>query len=723
MRESVPAFGTTLIGIGLGVAYLSLYAGHFQLHVLSTRTAFASLAIVSIAGIVAGLHYRVAAIATLGVIGAFIPPVASTWLELTSFRPLAGALVGYFAFVNLAVVVLTTGRNWRPLNLLSLGLTLLAWLVAVGNGPWSLGTELGLLALFTLLGLAPLPRIVRQDVSPDPYDLGITLAAPMAMLIASWPYLAITPPRVVAVLMLALSLAHVLAAFALGLGTPRRLLWRAHTAWASLFLTAGLERWLGSTWTPLAWAIEGVLLVVLGLTPGGGWLRALGYAIGAASAIVSLPAFLTGITWTLGSGEFLLVPNSVRALVIVVAYLATAWLLHRVRDRLAEGEVRLAPELWTAVGNFFLAAWMVPHASRLAGLFPRTDGGWFGAILAFAWTLQATILIALGLRRGSFLRVLGFVLAAVGGCVLLFGPIMEGRSEEDPLLLLHPTGLLRLAAIGLLFALAFHAARVREEEPERGIAQGEPDALTVMGHLLLAVLLETEGRPVAGALGFARETGFAPMFTAAAWLAQSLFLVALGQSARSLTLRGFGYLGAIVSTLAALPAALLISSGDASLPFVHPAGPLELGLLIGLIACAELLARARESLTQEEQPVPEIVTLLATFLWLVLSVVEAGPLAKYLNPTDADSVRAGLASAGWLIAAIVHFTLGWTRGSTFLRRLGLALFGLTVVKFLAYDLTQVDTFWRFVVAIAAGAALLTVSYVYQRARRSERTGR
>ena len=47
----------------------------------------------------------------------------------------------------------------------------------------------------------------------------------------------------------------------------------------------------------------------------------------------------------------------------------------------------------------------------------------------------------------------------------------------------------------------------------------------------------------------------------------------------------------------------------------------------------------------------------------------------------------------------------------------MALLGLTVLKLLFFDLQQVDVFWRFLLAIVLGAALLGVSYLYQRRER------
>jgi uncharacterized membrane protein len=67
---------------------------------------------------------------------------------------------------------------------------------------------------------------------------------------------------------------------------------------------------------------------------------------------------------------------------------------------------------------------------------------------------------------------------------------------------------------------------------------------------------------------------------------------------------------------------------------------------------------------------------------------------------------------------VILLALGWARESAFLRWSGLALFGLTVLKFVLFDLQTVDVFWRFLSAIAVGSCLLAVSYAYQRRQRA-----
>ena len=49
----------------------------------------------------------------------------------------------------------------------------------------------------------------------------------------------------------------------------------------------------------------------------------------------------------------------------------------------------------------------------------------------------------------------------------------------------------------------------------------------------------------------------------------------------------------------------------------------------------------------------------------------------------------------------------------------MGLVGITVLKFLIVDLATADPFWRFLTAILAGAAMLALSYVYQRRARRQ----
>jgi hypothetical protein len=86
------------------------------------------------------------------------------------------------------------------------------------------------------------------------------------------------------------------------------------------------------------------------------------------------------------------------------------------------------------------------------------------------------------------------------------------------------------------------------------------------------------------------------------------------------------------------------------------------------------------------------------------------------------TLAASFTSLAWFLQGLVTLSLGWARKAPYLRWLGLGILGVTLVKFVLVDLATVDVFWRFLVAIGTGAALLAISYVYQRRARGAHGG-
>ena len=615
IARSVPAFGHALIGIGLGIAYLALYVGHFTLHVLAWAPAFGALMLVSFASVAVGMRYRVQTIATLGVLGAFIPQLMAAWVPLQGFALPATGLLAYFAVVDGLVFVLAARAGWSGLSLTALVLSAMVWIWAYHTPSWAWGVQIGLSALFTALGIAPLPRLVRVEGRVRPLDLAVVAFAPLGLIAASWPFLAFAPRTSVAILLLALAIVQLAAALWVDARRPERDLWRPLTGAAILYLTAALQRALGSDQTPMAWCAEGVLLVVLGLRERGGWLRFCGSVVILLGTVWMLDAFATS-EWR---PDLLPVfyPAGLRDLACLAAVLVGAYLLSRGRRHLTPGE-RFVPEAWTAVGNFLLLVWTGREASHLAASLQGAGGRWQGlppvgvslkareqaleiALWGAAWMTQAFALAMLGARRGrAFLR---FCAAGVGAAAVLSMVVASAYDDgwwADQLPVLHATGLLALLGIALAATVSLRLAGRREDLAP--IERWMPEAWS----LVASVLLLPWG---------AREAAHA--------------------------------------------ARVLLGSG------VAPGASLS----------SEMLVRVR-------------------------------------------TLAAAITSGAWLVEAVLLLVFGWLRGSAFLRWCGLALFGLTVLKFLLVDLQNVDVFWRFLTAIVVGVAMLAMSYAYQARTRS-----
>lgn len=615
LARRTPRFGHALIGLGLGVVYLTLYLGYIRLHVLGAGGALALLALVSFGAIATGLRYRVQAIAAFGVIGAFLPQFMARWLGLPGYEIAPPFLLGYLATIDLLVFALAARAGWSGLDLAAILLSAATWLAAFGRPEWGWPVQAGLAALFTVLGLAPLPRLVRVEGRVRSLDLAVVAVAPLAMLAASAPFLSWADRGQVAMLLFTLALVMLCAALWVDAHRPERDLWVPLTAAAALFVTAALERAIGPTYTALAWMAEGVVLLLLGLRARGGWLRAMGHLVLAAGTFALLErlnraAWASG-AWWFSSGSVL------RDLACIVALLTAAGRLRQGRAHLVGAERHMAG-LWTVVGHALLAWWFSNEARHLTDVLTEPGGRFqplsppvgisLGArrdalatgFSAVAWLAQATVLAWRGTRGTFTLRVCAAALGLLALLTLAIRPDRAWWTDLRPFV--HAAGLLDLLAVALMAAVAlrFASERARLQASERRWGEAWATAASLL--LMLWSVRETRH------------------------LAQSL---------------------------------------------LRP----------------ELLA--------------------------------AAPVAPGLLRRE-HALGAAFASVAWLVQAVALLVLGWVRDSAFLRWSGLTLLGLTLFKFLVFDLQTVDVFWRFLTAIAVGAAMLAFSYAYQRRSRATR---
>lgn len=590
----LPGFGHALVGIGLGVAYLSLYAGHFVLDVFGMAPAIVLLAVASLLSIGAAMRYRVQLIGLLGVLGAFVPWIAATFTGRPAENGSDAALLAYLFAIDSVVFILAARAGWSTLSITATLLTTTTWIIARSFEPWSTPVQLGLCALYLGLGLALVPRYISGASSGRSADLFSIALTPYCFVIASLPFLFAAPAATSAWILGGMAAAYAACAIVIDRRRPQRDLWSHFVVAASAFLAAALERALGSGLTPMAWCVQGVTMIALGLSPGGGALRTMGYLLATLGITCGMPAlnearvdgFLPVFT-----------PASLRTAVSIVGLLLAARLLERHRDRLLEGEASIVPPAALIGVHACLAVWLGMHMGRISWSIvppdaaPGLRSSLGGALDALGWALQGGGLVLIGLRGNAMKRALGYV----------------------------------------VWSLAAVAA-------------------------------------IAASAGFG------------AWTASTN-----------------SPLHALALTLAEV-------------------------LLLGIIV-TERADRARARLYEMERLLPRLAACALHAGWLAWTSAESVALARALAPpADVAIVSAGFTSAAWLFQAVTVFGLGWMRRSAFLRWLGIATLGLTLVKFLLVDLGRVDGFWRFVTAIAVGCALLAISYLYQRRRRADASG-
>jgi uncharacterized membrane protein len=212
------------------------------------------------------------------------------------------------------------------------------------------------------------------------------------------------------------------------------------------------------------------------------------------------------------------------------------------------------------------------------------------------------------------------------------------------------------------------------------------------------------------------------------WTLHAAVLAIAASIRRAPILRHVGYFVGAVSVLLFL---LAVTEGrywrEGDAPVLYPAGILTLLCVAGFVGMASFFWSRRGALASGERRAPEAAVIVANGTMLLWTAREAGHVAfaiapgAALTPTAGEStamLAAGITSAAWILQAGALLAIGWMRGSSFHRWTGLAIVGLTLSKFVLFDLQLVDVFWRFIIALGVGAVLLLFSFVYQRRNRS-----
>ncbi len=608
IARTLRPLGHALLGVGLGVVYITLYQGHFRMNVLSGWATFALLSLLSFLTVDIGLRRTQAVIASLGVVGAFVPLLVAS-MSGSGFHLSLPALLGYFAVVNVVVFALTALRGWSGLVLMALVLTSMTWVIHTRGAVWSFPIQLGLSTLFTALGMAPVVRFARNPGPVRGIDLAVVAMAPMLLLITTLSYLAARKGVTTGGLLLALSFVNLLTALWVDARRSERDLWRPLTAAATIFLAAALERLLASEYLSLAWCVEGVSLIWLGTAPRAGWIRGLGYGVSllVLSRLLTTPTSYDPVA---GGGIGIFNGAALRDLFCVAAFLAVSDRIGRSRESLSDSE-RHAPGMLLVATNALIMAWLYREAPYIA-----------------RW------------------------IAALGA------PVLTAAQGQAP-----PVA---------------------------------PTVATVDSTLIVGV----------------------------AWIVQSGLLVFLASVRRAPVLRHVGYAVAAIGSipfLVALTEGQYWKAGDP--PVLYPAGLLTLLCIAVLMIVAAFLWSRRSELGGNERRSPEVALIAANVALLSWTAREAGHLASVIAPgvaigSNLDQsnamLAAGITCAAWILQAGALLTLGWARGSAFVRWTGLGLVGVTLAKFVLFDLQRVDVFWRFVIALGVGAVLLVFSFIYQR---------
>ena len=719
VRAGFAVYGQMLIGGGVAILYLAVYAAFNFYALVGQPAAFGLMLAVTVFAAWLADRHRSQGLAVMAVGGGFLTPF------LVGSRTDAQVpLFGYDAFLVAGTAALARRRDWPILNLVGYWLTVVTvsgWLLAFYTPAAYLRTVLFLTLFCALFAYI----LAQQRTAAGPLARGTRLV------------LATAPPLyyVVSVVLLyphsQALLLFLIAATLAGLIVSRRLHWSwgPVALWAAVWLP--LVAWVNAR-ADASWLLPGAT-VVLAL-----------YALHLVahldrlrhdSALRALSLSSRGALSEGGRGD-----GDLRVADVALLHLNGLGAYALLHDLVAGWHLD-----WLVVAALLMAAW---HA-YLAALVKRWQEEapahlavvsatlasvaiaiWTGGPpLVIGWAVEAAGLTALGLRRErEWLRLTGAALmglAAVRLLVLLFGPIDVH----------YTVGLNARVATTLVMAALFSGLGFLHRwrgGPLAARTARDAEFFALAAHLLFLVMVTSEINAFFELRGGGRPAALARAASlAVAWTLQGAALVRLGLSRRSRRLRAAGALALLAAALwpfagrLALVPALWLSALAGVVPpagyvvFVNARAASALVLIAALYGVAAMHARTRRTLGRggAAEVASAVIAASVVTLGLLSSEISAYWILRgQAAPGAFELARQLSLSVAWAAYAAALIAVGIRRRYAPVRYFAIGTFFATILKVLAVDLSQLERLYRVLSVAALGLLLLVASFLYQRFR-------
>jgi uncharacterized membrane protein len=728
--QGYAVFAQGLVGAGLAILYLSIYASYNFYGLVPLPAAFAALSVVVAVGFFESMYYDSLVVALLAWGGGFLTPFL---LSSSAGSPLG--IIVYVLLLDVGILGIVLKKDaWVTLEGLSLGATYavyLTWFVTSYQSN-QLFTAAFALTLFWIvfyaldvwrIGMgAPTFRALRERVA------SANIIAYYACMFAL-----IFPSHRVVMGFVSLGVGGAYLATIL---TIRRTLRDGDRAAVRFTLTALILLVVATALatsgfvTVILWSLEAVGLLWIGIR----WnVR---FVWQPALAVYGLAAVLLPAT---GSALFY---DPVRSFVPVLnlrflafATLAAAlaggtFLVAKLRDAHAE-------RIWTSLHYGWCGVVTVLLTVETDDIFRRAMDGAAGHNLTFigyarflalagVWTILALALVWFGLRRrilpilisGLSCMVLGIGLGAAVGAA--YQPVQDFR----PILNVR-VGLLVLVLAALFVHLRWLRARADIYPWITTVRIVLQAALVLVGfELLTAEVNDYFGHAADSQTQTTHDVGLFIEFVALGiiWMTYSLFLVWNGvrKTSQTLLVAGLGCAGVAIGAgaycgFAAQPAdrlPLVLGTRAVMIPL----------LMIGLF----LHMRWTKDATRLYRWLDGVLFAFQAAIVLLGFELVTGETRDFFDHVAATSTQAlgdstnlrnleQLAlSALWLVYAVVLMGIGIWRRTRWMRFGAIGLLGFIILKIFVYDLSFLQGPYRSMSFAGLGLILLAVSYLYSR---------
>ena len=406
LRRGHDDFANRIAGLGGGVLYLSLFAGANYYHLFPPSLAFGGMAVVTATLVVIAVRRDSQAMALVALLGGLLTPVL-----LSTGRDAPVELFTYIALLNAGVLLVAHTRQWSKVEWLAFAGTML-YFWGWWNGYFHEDRQnltLGFASVFFLeFALLPVLQARRAGTLEAAQTVLVALNA-LGYLAALHRLLYAEHRWSLSCLLLLLAALHLVVARRVPTSEGNSSLVRMLFGGLALtFVTLVIPVQLDGKWMTMAWAIEGAVLIWVGVRVQISHLRWAGVALFAvvASRLMLFP--IHGVQPVLLNQRFGLFA------VVIICFVAALWSSRSLKndlneeERLAFGVVGLCANIVT-LWALSCEVWDYWSPSGFEDERRSDLAQQLG--LSLLWTTYATALVAAGVRwKNTALRWQGLAL-------------------------------------------------------------------------------------------------------------------------------------------------------------------------------------------------------------------------------------------------------------------------------------------------------------------------
>lgn len=297
-RKLLNRFAQGFSGGGIGILYLAIYSAYIFYRLIPFEVAFAMFFLITLTAVLLSLRYNAPAITVLGFAGGYLAPFL---LHTPSVGPTdPTSLFLYTTVLNIGIVALASFKRWGGLVLMGFFFSYLTeaiWSSINLDNSFFWHNIVYLTGVFTVFSFAAIASSVRSKAQTPAYTNALILINGALYMLAGLGLINLYNADYLGLFTILLALLHFGLGYALyALNPSDRVNASLFVGLALLLVTVTIPIQLDYTWFALAWSVEGLILIWIGLNNRLEYLRIGGLAV--LGAAIFSAAWMASQPWT-----------------------------------------------------------------------------------------------------------------------------------------------------------------------------------------------------------------------------------------------------------------------------------------------------------------------------------------------------------------------------------------------------------------------------------------